>query len=385
MDEHVTRLDCGGKEILLIATAHVSEESVALVKAVLEEERPDSVCIELDQQRYDNMQNPKAWEQTDVVEVIKSKRVGFLLANLALGSYQKKIAKNLGTRVGGEMLQGIQSAQETGAQLVLADRSIQTTFMRIWRKLNFWEKCRLIFSLVFSFDDDEEITPESLRELMQQDVLEAALADMRKEFPKIEQVLVSERDQYLANRIKNAPGPKVAAILGGAHAAGVARELYRDQDMEEISTVPPKSRASKAAGWMIPAVIVGIILYGFAVNLQTGLRQLSSWILWNGTLAAVGAALCLAHPFSILTAFVVAPISSLNPFLACGWFAGLVEAAIRKPTVKDVQNVSSDILSFKGFFKNRFLKILMVVILSNLGSTIGTFAAGANMLHNLFG
>ena len=384
MEENVIRVSYGDKEIILIATAHVSKESVELVKAVIDEEHPDSVCIELDDQRYAKLQDQKSWENTNVVNVIKSKKVGFMLINLALSSYQKKIAKKLGTEVGQEMMQGMQSAKETGAELVLADRDIQTTFMRIWRKLNIWEKCKLLFSLIFSFDEDADVTEEDLTELLKKDMLESVLADMRKQFPKIGDILISERDSHLANKIKSAPGKKVVAVLGGAHVPGVTKEIFREQDMVEITTVPPKKVISKFVGWIIPAIIVALIAYGFVINLETGLHQLTVWILWNGALAAVFTALALGHPLSILTAFAVAPISSLNPLLACGWFAGLVEAAIRKPAVKDVNSVPDDILSIKGFFKNRFLRILLIVIMANIGSSLGTFIAGLGIIRNLF-
>jgi pheromone shutdown-related protein TraB len=283
------------------------------------------------------------------------------------------------------MLQGIESAKECGAGLVLADRSIQATFLRIWRKLGFIEKCKLIFSLAFSLDDDEEITDETLEEMLKTDALEAVMASMRKEFPKIGQILISERDQYLANKIKNAPGPKIVAILGAAHVPGVKEEIYKEQDMEEISTVPAASSVSKVVGWIIPLIIMGLIAYGFIDNIETGLRQLSLWVLWTGTLAAAFTALSLAHPLSILTSFVVAPISTLNPVLACGWFTGLMEAAIKKPTVKDVQNVPAEIFTVRGFFKNRFLKIILVVVMANIGASIGTFVAGTDMIRNLLG
>ena len=383
MEENIIRLNYQGKEIILIATAHVSKQSAELVKRVISDEQPDSVCVELDEQRYENIQNPKAWENTDIVKVIKSKKVGFLLANLALSSYQKKIAQKLNTAVGQEMIQGIKSAKETGANLVLADRNIQTTFLRIWRKINLLEKCKLIFSLLFSFGDDTEISDADLNELLQRDMLESVLADMRKQFPKIGDILVGERDQYLASKIKEAHGKKIVAVLGGAHVPGVKKQIFETQDIESISDIPPKSPFSKIAGWMIPAVIIGLIAYGFAVNVQTGLQQLGAWMLWNGVLAALFTALSLGHPLSILTSFVVAPISSLNPLLACGWFSGLVEATIRKPTVKDVNQIPSDILSLKGFFKNGFLRILLVVIMANLGSTIGTLLAGMDIIKNL--
>ena len=384
VNEHITQLQYQDKEILLVGTAHVSKESAALVKQVIEEQHPDSVCVELDADRYQNIQNPKAWESTDVLKVIKTKKTGFLLANLALSSYQKRIAKQLNVSVGAEMLQGIESAKETGAELVLADRNIQTTFLRIWRKLNLWEKAKLLFSFVLSSSDESEITDETLQELLQTDMLEAVLKDMRKQFPKIGDILISERDQYLAAKIKNAPGKKVVAVLGGAHVPGVKEEIFKEQDLEKITEIPPKKPYGKIFGWTLSAAIVGLIVYGFFVNTQTGLRQLSSWVLWNGGLAALFVSLALPHPLSILTALVAAPITSLNPMLACGWFAGLTQATVRKPTVQDVMDVHKDIFSFKGFFKNRFLKALVVVVLGNIGSSLGTYIAGIDIIKNLF-
>lgn len=385
MDENVTKVEYKGKEILLIATAHVSSKSVELVKQVIEEERPDSVCIELDEDRYNSIKNPKKWEETDITKVIKDKKAGYLLANMALSAYQKKIAKQLSAQVGGEMLQGMKSAEEIGAELILADRKIQTTFMRIWRKLNLWEKSKLLVSVLFSFDEeDTDITDQDLEELLKADMLESVLADMRKEFPKIGDILISERDQHLANKIREAPGKKIVAVLGGAHVPGVKDEIHREQDMERITTLPPKSPVTRIISWGIPIIILCLIIYAFALNIQTGLQQLSSWVLWNSILAGIFAIFAGAHPLSILTAAAMAPITSLNPLLACGWFAGLVQATIKKPTVQDVLNVNEDIFHLKGFYKNRFLKALLVVILANLGSSIGTIVAGTDIIRNLF-
>ena len=247
-----------------------------------------------------------------------------------------------------------------------------------------WRKVKLLVSLIFSFDEDSEITDKDLQELLQADMLESVLIDMRKQFPKIGDILISERDQYLASKIKDAPGQKIVAVLGGAHVPGVKEEIYRSQDVDRISDIPPKSPVSKIISWAIPAAIICLIIYAFVVNVQTGLQQLLSWVLWNGTLAALFTALACGHPLSILTAFAAAPITSLNPLLACGWFAGLVEATVKKPTVQDVMNVQTDIFSLKGFYKNRFLKTLMIVVLVNIGSSIGTFVAGTDIIRNLF-
>ena len=383
-DKNITRLDYDNKKIILIATAHVSKESAQLVKEVIEEEKPDSVCIELDDDRYNSLQNPKAWEETDLVKIIKQKKIGFLIANLVLGSYQKNMAKKLNTPVGGEMIQGIESAKEVGANLVMADRSVQTTFLRIWRSLSFWNKTKLLFKMFFSFGDDTEITDEDLQEMLQEDMLSSVAADMRKAFPEIGEILISERDRFLASKIKSAPGEKIVAVLGGAHVPGVKEEIYKTQDIESISVVPPKSIFSKIAGWIIPAAILLLLAYAFIDNAQTGLQQLSNWVLLTGALAAAFTALSLAHPLSILTSFVAAPFTTLNPVLACGWFTGLVEATIKKPTVHDLQNVSKDIFSFKGIYKNRLLRTLLVIIMANVGASLGTFIAGADIIRNLF-
>ncbi|NLB36550.1 MAG: TraB/GumN family protein [Clostridiales bacterium] len=384
MEENVVRLEYHGKEIILVATAHVLKQSADLIKKVINEEQPDSVCVELDEARYQNIQNPKAWENTDIIKVIKTKKAGFLFANLILASFQKKIAKNLNTVAGQVMLQGIDSAKETGAQLVLADRNIQTTFIRIWRKLSFFEKIKLIFSLLFSFGDDSEISNEDISQLLKTDVLESVTFEMRKQFPKIAEILISERDQYLAYKIKEAPGNKVVAVLGGAHVPGVKEEIFKTQDINKLLEVPPKSAASRIIGWGIPIVIMGLIIFSFIANIETGMHQVSAWILWTGILAALFTALSFGHPLSILTSLVAAPFTTLNPLIACGWLTGLVEATIRKPVVEDINNIPKDIFTVKGFFTNRFLKVLLIVIMANIGSSIGSFVAGLDIARTLF-
>lgn len=383
----VQRLTIDDKEIILIPTAHVSQESVKLVKQVIAEEQPDSVCIELDAKRFENIKNPKAWEETDIVSVVKNKQVGFMIANLALSSYQKKLAEKLGTKPGAEMLQAIESAEEIGADLVLADREIQTTFLRIWRKLGLWEKCKLIVGIFFSFDDEEEeeLGEDDLAKLLEGDTLEGMIADIDDELPMVGDVLIHERDQYLSDKIKHAPGKKVVAVLGGAHVPGIMTEIHNDIDLEEISTLPKKSPIGKIIGWTIPIVIIALIIFGFVTNLQTGLEQVGTWVLWNSGLAALFTLLAAGHPLTILTSLVLAPFTSLNPTVAVGWFSGLMQASIMKPQVKDLHDIPDDIFSLKGFYRNKVLKVFLVIIMANIGSSIGTFVAGADIITNLFG
>ena len=385
IETQITRLYYKDKEIILIPTAHVSKQSVLDVKELIENEKPNSVCIELDKQRFDSLNNKNDWQKTDVIQVIKDKKVFLLLVNMLLSSYQRKIASDVDSVVGQEMIQAIDSANDISARLVLADRHIQTTFMRIWRKLRFIEKLKLLYMLLFSSLDDEKLTTEKIEELKGHDMLESALAEINQSLPTVATVLIDERNQYLANKIKNAPGKKIIAVLGAAHVPGITKEIYLEQDMQELSSIPTKSLWSKLKGWIIPAIIISLILYSFLNSFQMGLSQLKSWILYNGTFSALGCLLLMAHPLTILTAFIVAPITSLNPLLAAGWFAGIVEAMIKKPTVADMQNVYRDITTLKGILSNRFIKILAIVIVANVFSTIATFISGMDIIERLWG
>ena len=382
MKDKLIRIDYHGKEIILIPTAHVSQESAKLVRETIEEEKPDSIGIELDEQRYKNLKNPDAWKNTNIIDIIKQKKVTLLIANLILSSYQKNIAKKLKTKPGQEMIEGMKASEEFGINLVLADRSIQTTFMRIWRKMGFFERIKLFFSLM-SIDDDEDVSEEDLQKLIERDNLELAIEDMGKDYPQIAATLLHERDKYLAYNIKNAPGDKVIAILGAAHTPGVEEEVFKEQNIEELNKIPPKSLAGKVLPWLIPILIVVLIGLGFKQSMNTGMAQIKSWFLFNSVLAALLTALCLPHPLSVLTAFVAAPFTSINPMLACGWFAGLVEASLKKPTVEDVNNIPEDIFSIKAWIHNKFLKALLVVILANIGSSIGTIIAGSKIIQSL--
>ncbi|MDD2554327.1 MAG: TraB/GumN family protein, partial [Desulfotomaculaceae bacterium] len=346
-----------------------------------ESERPDSVCIELDEQRYQTITDGNKWRNTDIFKIIKEKKSTLLLINLVLSSFQKRIAKQFGINAGQEMIQGIESATTISANLVLADRNIQTTFSRIWHGVGFWGKIRLIIEIVFSIFNTEEITEEDLEKLKSQDMLNSILNDLTASFPKLKYHLVDERDQYLAQKIKEAPGNKVVAVLGAAHIPGVKEEIYKDHDLLALSQIPASSRVPIIIGWAIPILIIALIAYTFISNPDAGVQQSINWVLWTGSFAALGTALALGHPLSILTAFIVAPLTTLHPLLAAGWFAGLVQAYIRRPNVRDFENLSEDIFSLKGFWNNKITRILLIVTLANLGATVGTIIGGADVVR----
>ncbi|MBT2692043.1 TraB/GumN family protein [Bacillus sp. ISL-55] len=380
-EENITRIEMNGKEYILIGTAHVSKHSAEQVKEVIEAERPDSVCVELDEQRYKTISEGSKWQEMDIIQVIKEKRASLLLMNLAISSFQNRMAKELGIKAGQEMIQGIESAKEVGAKLVLADRNIQITFSRIWGNLGLKGKAILLSQIITSIFSRDSISEEELEKLKEQDTINAMLNEFTETFPRLKKPLIDERDQYLAQKIKDAPGEKIVAVLGAAHVPGIREEIKKDHDLKKLRAIPPKSNWPKIIGWSIPVLILAIIVYTFLANPSAGFSQTVSWILWNGSLSALGAAIAMGHPLTILTAFIAAPITSLNPLLAAGWFAGLTQAYIRRPSVKDFETLAEDVFSLKGFWRNKVSRVLLIVVLANLGSSLGTFIGGADVIR----
>lgn len=382
--ENVHRLISGSKEIILIGTAHVSPKSVTEVKEVIETERPDTVCVELCESRYQSIIDVDKWKNTDIVKVIKNGQSLLLLINLILSSYQKRLAHQFDVQPGQEMLQGIASANEISANLCLADRDIKTTMLRLWRNVGFWEKIKLLFEVIFSLFNTEELTEEEMEKMKTQDMLTAALDELSHASPKFKSVLIDERDRYLAEKIKTAPGDKIVAVLGAGHVPGIKKELNLEHDLTQLSSVPPTSRILKIIAWAIPLLLIALIVSTFTVDRATGLEQLVTWVAWTGTLSALGALIALSHPLTILTAFIAAPLTTLHPLLASGWFAGITEAVIKKPNVQDFEDLSDDIFSFKGFWRNKITHILLVVVLVNFGSSMGVLLGGLNVFRSFF-
>ena len=384
MNKELTQIQIGSKEITIIGTAHVSKYSAEEVQEIIHQIQPDCICIELDEKRFQNLKNPKKFNDMDIVQVIKDKKAGSLLVNIILSSYQKRTADKLNATAGQEMMTGIKCAEELGCSLKMIDRDIQTTFSRIWSSHSLWQKCNLITNLILSIFDDEEVSEEEIENLKQSDMLEAALKEVTKEYPVVAKVLIHERDQVLAQNMKTAPGQKIVAVVGAAHVPGILKSIHNDIDVDDLCSLPEPSFFSKLSGWIIPAFIIGIIGYTMMQSTQMGLEQIKTWLLWNGLLGAFGSLLCGAHILTILTALITAPFTALNPILAVGWFAGLTEAIIKKPKVSDFNTLTDDVASFKGFYKNRVTHILLVVLVSNLFCSLGTIISGLNIVKTFF-
>jgi pheromone shutdown-related protein TraB len=365
------------KKITLIGTAHVSKESVDLVASVIASEKPDTVCVELCQSRYQAIKQGATWQDTDIVKVVREKKAFILLSNLILASFQRRIADKLDIRPGQEMLQAIKSAEAIDANVHLADRDIRTTLSRTWRVMGLWSKIKLIFQMLLSFGGIEEIEQDDIEKLKQQDVLDTIISEVGKSHPEIRSTLIDERDQYLAEKIRNAPGNNIVAVVGAGHVSGIKKYWEKSIDINVLEEMPPKKRGvGTFFKWFLPIFIILLIIYGFfRGGLDSGKDMVTLWILANGVLAGLGALVALAHPYTILSSVLAAPLTSMNPMIAAGWVSGLVEALSRKPKVRDFENLPQDILSVKGFWRNKVTRILLVVVFTNLGSAIGTFVA----------
>jgi len=389
-------LELDGRKIILIGTAHVSPESVAEVKEEISNEPPECVAVELDEKRYDSMVNPDSYRELDIIKVLKRGEALLVLANLILGSFQKRMGQNVGVKPGDEMRAAIDIAQEKQIPFELVDRPIKVTLNRAWAKNSFWGKCKLLAALVSSAFSKEEVSAEEIESLKKENEMDSMMAELSGFLPTVKEVLIDERDKYLASHIwecKNASGQKAAsvtAVLGAGHLPGVQKHLEEiaaareSTDTTEISTVPPKGLGSKIFGWTIPAIIVALIALGFYFGgKKMGGQFLGSWIIWNGLLAAIGTLVAAGHPLTILAAFVGAPITSLCPLVGVGLVTGIVQAAVKKPKVKDMESLMDDASTVKGFYSNRITRVLLVFVLSSLGSSIGTFAAGATIVKEL--
>lgn len=372
------------KEIVLIGTAHVSQKSVELVEQIIEQEKPDTVCVELCQSRYQSILRKKEWQETDLFQVIKQKKAFLLLSNFVLAYFQKKIGQKVGIAPGEEILRAIRAADKSESYVHLVDRDVRVTLLRTWRSMGLWAKLKLFAHLLTSLKDLDDINEQEIENMKNESVLEGLLAELGKSFPEITRVLIDERDQYLTEMIRTAPGNKIVAVVGAGHAPGIQRYWNSPVDIEKLKEIPPGGKITKTLKWIIPILILGIVVTGFfKAGSVAGTEMIKWWILANATLAGIGAAAALAHPLTIASAVVASPITSLNPMIAAGWVSGLVEALLGKPRVLDFENLTDDLSSLKGFWKNKITKILLVTVFTNIGSSLGTFVAIPLMLKAL--
>ena len=374
--QNVHRLTLDSREIILIGTAHISRESADLVDRVITEEKPDVVCVELCKARFEAIQQKDKWQEMDIVKVIRENRTALLLSQLLMMSLQKKIAERFNINPGEDMLRAISRAEESGAEVVLADREIRVTLLRTWRMMGLWSKMKFLSDMILSLFIGEDIAEENIEELKQHDVLDLALKSIGEKLPELKTTLIDERDQFLACSIRNSQGRKIVAVVGAGHIPGIMENIGKAIDIDEITTIPPRSFWARFFGWGFSAAILSLFVAGFFYSGgRTSIHMMLSWSVITAICATIGAMMLLAHPFAILASALSAPIATLHPLIATGWVAGLTEATFRKPQVRDFLDLKDDITTVKGFFRNRITRILILVVVVNLTTSIGTFVA----------
>lgn len=385
--DEVEHLVLGEREILLVGTAHVSQGSVDLVKEVIAREKPDCVCVELDDKRYKALAGRKRWETLDLKEIIRKKQLSTLLVNLILSSYQKKLGVQLGVIPGSELLEATREAQKHSIPVSLCDRDVRVTLRRAWHKTSFLKKGYLLATLLVSLFDKTEITEEKIEELKKKDVLSELMSELGEAMPELKKVLIDERDIYLAEKIKMSAGRKLVAVVGAGHVEGIKKRIREDHSsvMASISTFPPVSSSLKALGWAIPILIISSLV---AIGIQKGSSaagaNLLYWILANGIPSAFGAMLAWAHPLTIFSAFAAAPVTSLTPVIGAGYVTAFVQVLVRPPVVREFETVTDDMSSFTGWWKNKLLRVFLAFMLPGLGSMVGTWIGGVEIISNLF-
>ena len=426
--ENIHRLKIGDKNVALIGTAHVSQESADLVKEVIDKEKPDTVCVELCENRFKSIKERDSWSKMDIVKVIKEKKAMILIINFMLASFQRKIAKKLGVRPGQEMIQAIESAGEHNLNVAVIDRDVRATINRTWGFMSFKSKFKIfagmggvamlvmmvvmtaaliakftvpefttkyfaltivgLFGIMTLFSggktEEDELTKEKLEEMKKQDTLELLLAEMGDSVPDIKKRLIDERDLYMVEKLRHVEGENLIAVVGAGHVPGMIKNWETPVEIEELEKTPKPGKLGAILKWGIPLVIVASIVFGFYMGgVDKGVELVWVWVLMNGVCSAVGTIIAFGHPLSVITAFIAAPITSLSPAIGAGMVVGFVEALLRKPTVGDFEQLPEDFTTARGWWRNKVTRILLVFLFSGLGSAVGTWLAGFEIFDRL--
>ncbi len=389
--EPVREIERNGVHYTLLGTAHVSQASVDAVRGHLESGEFNAVAVELCQSRYRALTDASAWRDTNLFVIIREGKAGMMMASLALAAYQRRIAEQFGIEPGAEMKAAIEAADRSSLPLQLIDREIGITLKRTNRRLSLWKRLILANGLILSLFTREKVTEEDVERLKQGDILNQAFGEFSEQSPELYESLITERDRYMAARLlqenEGRTSGRVLAVIGAGHLAGTAEALQHETDPQSctahLDRIPPALRVWKIIPWLILVAVVTGFAIGFSRSPELGLSLILTWVVINGGLSALGALLARAHPVTVLSALIAAPLTSLNPTVGAGMVTAAVEAWLRKPRVADFQALRDDVVQLRGWWKNRVARVFLVLFLSNLGSAVGTWVAGFSMVRQL--
>jgi pheromone shutdown-related protein TraB len=390
-DEPVREIERDGVHYTLLGTAHVSRASVDAVRHHLESGAFDAVAIELCESRYKALTDAGAWREMNLFSIIREGKAGMMMASLALAAYQRRIAEQFGIEPGAEMKAAMEAAEQTGLPLQLIDREIGVTLKRTSRKLSWWQRWMLTNGMILSLFSRERISEEDVERLKRGDILAETFSEFAASSPRLYAGLIEERDRFMAARLLqengDRPGRRVLAVVGAGHLDGIADALVEErrpaERVAELAELPPPSRVWKAVPWLILVAVLSGFAIGFSRSPELGWSLIATWVVINGTLSALGAAVARAHPLTVCTGLVAAPLTSLNPTIGAGMVTGAVEAWLRKPKLGDFESLRDDVVHLSGWWRNRVARVFLVFFLSNLGSAAGTWVAGLSMIRQL--
>ncbi|MDT8408795.1 MAG: TraB/GumN family protein [Wenzhouxiangellaceae bacterium] len=395
-DEPVREVERDGVHYTLLGTAHVSRASVDAVRRHIEQGEFDAVAIELCESRHRALTDTDAWRELDLFAIIRDGKANMMIASLALAAYQRRIAEQFGIEPGAEMKAAMKCAESAGVPLQLIDREIGITLKRTSRSLSLWQRWMMVNGLIFSLFSREKISEEDIERLKQGDILEETFGEFATRSPALYESLIAERDRFMAARLRQQnedhPGRKVLAVIGAGHLDGTRRALEGSDDevgndpeaqLRELNHMPPPSRFWKLIPWLIMIAVLTGFGIGFWRSPELGWSLVLTWVVINGGLSALGAAIARGHPLTVLTALFAAPLTSLNPTIGAGMVTGAMEAWLRKPKMSDFEDLRDDLSKLSGWWTNRVARVFLVFFLSNVGSVAGTWLAGFSMIRQL--
>ena len=374
----------GNTTVTLLGTAHISRSSAEQVAAELDSKAYQAVAVELCPSRFEALTNPDRLAQLDLMQVLRQGKASMVMANLAMAAYQQRLGEQLGIEPGAEMRMAVTQAEVHDLPVILIDREIGITLKRTARNLSWWRRTILFTGLIGSLVSREEVSEEDIEHLKEGDVLETTFAEFAHDRDDLYQPLIAERDRYMAAKLRQAahehPGRPILAVVGAGHLNGIANHLEDTEDpaatLSQLDAIPDKARWPKFIPWLIVALVMTGFYLGFTRNPDLGWQLVRDWVVINGGLSALGALLAAAHPLTVVTAFVAAPITSLNPTIGAGMVTAAAELWLRKPRVADFANLRHDTTRLRGWWHNRVSRTLLVFLLSTLGSAAGTYIAG---------
>jgi pheromone shutdown-related protein TraB len=397
-DEPTIKLTLGDSNVTLLGTAHVSRKSADTVAKMIDSGDYDAIAIELCENRYNTLNDPDSLAKMDLFKVVREGKAPMVMASLALGTFQQRLADQFGIDPGAEMRVAMKKTDALKIPLHLIDREVGTTLKRVYRAVPWWQRMSIFSGLIASAITREEIEEKDIERLKEGDMLESTFQEFAQQNPNLYVPLINERDEVMSSHIyqtlQSEKPQNLLAVVGAGHLKGIEKYLLQLQQekpsdttikarLAELNSAPPKSKLWSLIPWLIVAIILLGFAIGFSRSSDLGWELVRDWVLINGGLSSIGALLAAAHPLTILGAFVAAPLTSLNPTIGAGMVTGAIEAMLRRPQVEDFSKLKHDTTHWTGWWKNRVSKVLLVFFFCTLGSAIGTYVAGFRIFDKL--